>query len=109
MNMHAVSIAGIMLLLSAPTFADAAETTLIIRNHCFTPSAITVPAGERVKLTIDNQDPTPEEFESHDLNREKIIPAHSQVTIWIGPLKQGSYAFVGEYHEDTAKGRILAR
>ena len=48
---------------------------------------------------MHNEDSTPEEFESHQLNREKVIAAGSAASIFIGPLKPGKYAFVGEFHE----------
>jgi plastocyanin len=105
---------GIFLLATAlaiSTLAMAAspEYTLIIKNHRFEPSEVTVAAGQKIKLVVDNQDATPEEFESHALNREKVIPGRSKATIWIGPLKPGAYEFVGEYHEDSARGRIIAK
>ena len=69
----------------------------------------TVPAGKKIKLVVENRDATPEEFESHALNREKVIAGKSTATIFIGPLKPGSYPFVGEYNEKTAKGVIVAK
>lgn len=86
----------------------ADEFTLVIKDHIFTPSQITVPAGKKVKLIIDNQDATPEEFESHELHREKVIKGNSKGTVLIGPLKAGEYKFVGEFNEKTAKGIIKA-
>lgn len=96
--------------LSLPVFAIAAddEFVLVIKDHRFTPSEIKVPAGKKVKLVVDNQDTTPEEFESHDLNREKVIAAKSKANIFIGPLKAGRYQFVGEFNEATAKGVVIA-
>jgi hypothetical protein len=58
---------------------------------------------------VENRDSTPEEFESHSLKREKVIPGKSSATILIGPLKAGEYKFVGEFHEATAKGVIVAK
>jgi Cupredoxin-like domain len=84
------------------------EALLVIKNHRFEPAQIKVPAGQRIRLTVHNQDATPEEFESHKLNREKIIPPGAKVVIFLGPLKQGSYEFWGEYNEATAKGAVLA-
>ena len=52
-----------------------------------------MPAGQRIKLVVHNQDATPEEFESHSLNREKVIPGGAKATIYIGPLKPGRYTF----------------
>jgi len=111
MNHWKATLAG-LLLLSAMGTAGAAnepEFTIVIKNHRFTPTEITVPAGKKVKLIVDNQDATPEEFESHKLNREKVIPGNSKAVIWVGPLKPGTYEFVGEYHEATAKGKLIAK
>lgn len=104
---------GILLITFAisPMLAVAAEDSyaINIKNHRFEPAEITVPAGRKFKLVVNNQDATPEEFESHALNREKVIPGKTSASIWIGPLKPGSYDFVGEYHENTARGKIVAK
>ncbi len=83
--------------------------TLTIKDHRFEPSQLDVPAGRKLKLIVKNLDATAEEFESHDLKREKVIAGKSQALITIGPLKPGTYKFVGEYHESTAQGRIVAK
>lgn len=81
---------------------------IVIKNHQFTPSEIRVPVQQRIKLNIHNQDSTAEEFESHSLNREKLIPAGAKAVIYIGPLKAGSYDFFGEFNQSTAKGVFIA-
>ena len=96
------------LLATSASAAAEPEVLLILKNHRFEPTEIKVPAGQRVKLVVHNQDSTAEEFESHDLNREKIIPPGAKATIFIGPLKQGRYSFAGEYNEATAKGVVIA-
>jgi plastocyanin len=83
--------------------------TLTIKDHRFDPDLLEVPAGKKLKLVVKNLDPTPEEFESHDLKREKVIAGKGQATISIGPLKPGTYKFVGEFHEATAQGQIVAK
>ena len=88
--------------------AADAEATLVIKGHRFIPAELKLPAGQKVKLVVDNQDATPEEFESHDLNREKVIAPNSKASIFIGPLKPGRYAFIGEFNEATAKGVVIA-
>jgi plastocyanin len=93
---------------STPAAAGDAEYTIVIKDNRFQPAEVTVPAGKRVKLVIHNQDPTAEEFESHDLKREKVIAGNSTGIVWVGPLDPGSYAFVGEFHENTAKGTLVA-
>ena len=84
------------------------EVALVIKNNRFEPAELKVAAGQRIKLVVHNQDGTPEEFESHELNREKVIPGGAKATIFIGPLKPGRYPFYGEYHEATAKGTVVA-
>jgi len=84
------------------------EFTITIQEHRFQPAELRVPAGKKIKLIVDNRDAAAEEFESHELNREKVIPARSKATLFVGPLNPGRYPFVGEYHEKTAKGVIIA-
>src|SRR5689334_22198347 len=95
---------------TAGTTAMAADPkfTIVIKDHKFEPSEVKVPANTKVKLIVDNQDATAEEFESKELKREKVIPPKSKGTVMIGPLKAGRYPFVGEFHEKTAKGVIVA-
>ncbi|MET0536681.1 MAG: cupredoxin domain-containing protein [Xanthobacteraceae bacterium] len=86
----------------------AQEFTLSIRNHRFEPTEIRVPAGKRVTITVSNEDPTPEEFESSALKVEKVIAGKSKATVRVGPLQPGRYEFIGEFHADTAKGILIA-
>jgi hypothetical protein len=90
------------------TWAQEPAITITIRNHRFEPAEVRVPANKRVTLTVINDDPTPEEFESRPMKVEKVIPGKSKATIRIGPLKPGNYPFVGEFHESTAKGVVIA-
>ena len=101
-------VAGALALTLLPALAAEPEVLLVIKNHRFEPAELKVPANQRIKLVVHNQDATPEEFESHSLNREKIVPAQGKVTVFIGPLKPGRYAFFGEYNEATAKGVVVA-
>jgi len=84
------------------------EVAIQLRDHRFTPSEIKVPAGVKVKLIIDNQDATAEEFDSFALNREKIIFPNSKGIVFIGPLKPGRYEFIGEFNQNSAKGVVIA-
>ena len=94
---------------TTPAIAADDEFRLVIENHRFAPAEITIPADRKIKLIVENRDATPEEFESKSLKREKVIAGKSTATILIGPLKPGSYPFVGEYNEKTAKGVIVAK
>jgi plastocyanin len=88
--------------------ADDTEPTIVIKNHVFEPKELHVPAGKRIKLTVDNQDATAEEFESNELGVEKVVPGKSAGTVRFGPLEAGRYPFFGEFNQATAQGVVVA-
>ncbi len=94
----------------APADARAAEpeVALIIQGNRFMPEEIKVKAGAPFVLVITNKDATAEEFESKELRIEKIVPAGKTVKVRVRALTPGTYPLFGEYHEKTARGRILA-
>ncbi|HXX84050.1 MAG TPA: cupredoxin domain-containing protein [Casimicrobiaceae bacterium] len=102
-------LAFMLALATASLYAQEPQFRLVIQDHQFEPSELTIPAGKKVKLIIENKDATAEEFESHELNREKVVPAKGQVTVFVGPLKPGRYPFFGDFHKDTAKGVLIAQ
>ena len=102
-------IYAILMMLPLMTFAADADFTLTIKDHRFQPSELEVPAGKKVKILVVNQDATPEEFESHSLNREKVIAGNGSATIYVGPLAAGNYKFFGEFNEATAQGVIIVK
>ena len=88
--------------------AGEPSVTLTLRDHRFTPATVTVPAGQRVQVVLINQDRATEEFDSHDLRIEKMVMPGATVRFFIGPLRPGTYEFVGEFHPGTAQGHIVA-
>ena len=92
----------------APAAVHAQDYVLTIKDHKFTPDEIKVPANQRVVITVVNDDATAEEFDSSALKVEKVVAGHSRGTVRIGPLKPGRYPFIGEFHEATAKGVVIA-
>ncbi|WP_323815240.1 cupredoxin domain-containing protein [Cellvibrio sp. NN19] len=97
---------GMLLLFSEFATAETPTITIEIRDHLFYPAQLTIPANTKVKLIIINRDPTPEEFESYELNREKVIMGGAKAIIFIGPLPPGDYPFFGEFNPKTAQGMI---
>jgi hypothetical protein len=89
--------------------AQDAPYTLIVKDHKFQPTEIEIPADKKITLIVKNQDPTPEEFESIELRREKVVPGGEQITVYIGPLKPGRYEFFGDFNPATARGHIVAK
>jgi hypothetical protein len=98
----------IILFAATNTMAATPVFEIEIRDHLFIPAELTVPADKKIKLIVYNRDPTPEEFESYELNREKVIMGSSKAIIFIGPLKPGVYPFFGEFNPKTAQGKVIA-
>jgi len=111
MGKLALAVTMLALCAALPAYAADAEPayTLSIKDHRFDPAELEVPAGKKIRLTVKNLDPTPEEFESKDLKREKVIKGGAEAVIMVGPLKPGTYRFYGEYNEKTAQGRIIVK
>lgn len=106
----AVAVIAVTSVLALPVAADDVPTfEIAIKNHKFEPPILEVPANKKIKLVVKNQDATPEEFESYELNREKVIPGNSRAIIFIGPLEPGTYPYFGEFNMKTAQGKIVAK
>lgn len=82
------------------------EFVITLENHLFKPAVIEIPANTKVKLRFINLDSTPEEIDSFDMNREKVVFGNSKATIFVGPLEPGNYEFFGEFHPQTAVGTV---
>ena len=106
-----LAVCAALALASATTVAGADEpsATLLLQGHRFTPDRVEVPANAKVRLVIRNADPTAEEFDSAQLHREKVVPAGGEAVVYVGPLPPGAYAFMGEFHAETARGTLIAR
>ncbi len=92
-----------------PAAAQEPTFTLTIRDHKFDPAELDVPAGAKIKLIVKNADPTPEEFESTELRREKVIPGGQEGIVFVGPLKPGRYEFFGDFNPKSARGHLIAK
>ena len=110
MTKYAIRYCVSMLLFafSFPVFA-VPIIEIEIRDHLFYPAEIEIPVDTKVKLVIINHDSTAEEFESYELNREKVIPGGSKVIIYIGPLAAVEYPFFGDFFPKTAQGKVIVK
>lgn len=102
----------LLLCMSAAVSVSAGETLtfkLIAKDGRFYPETIEVPAGQRFRLEVTNQNAGPEEFESLELRKELVLAPGVTRTIVFAPLKPGIYTFFGEFHKNTAKGRIVVK
>ncbi len=106
-----VAVAALLtaLLASGPPARADDLPTLVFRQHRFVPDRIVVPAHVKFRLRVQNTDDSADEFESSDLNREKLVPAGKDITVFLGPLDPGEYKFFGDFHQDTARGVLVAQ
>ena len=97
----AAAFGAVLLIAGTPAQAEEAQVfTITIKDHKF--------EGDRLVAIREHADATAEEFESSTLKVEKIIPGGQQGTVRLRPLAVGSYAFIGEFHSDTANGSVIA-
>lgn len=98
---------------AAPSLSVANEELFLVqltaRNGRFHPETVEVPAGRKFKIVIKNEGPGPEEFESANPRREKVLAAGSTSFLVFPALKPGVYPFFGEFHPETAKGQIVVK
>lgn len=105
-------IATALWLAAGPELAAAEQLLtlkLTARDGRFYPETIEVSAGTRFKIVITNEGPGPEEFESDNPRREKVLAAGATSFLVFPALKPGVYPFYGEFHPETAKGRIVVK
>lgn len=103
-----LAFTALMLAPFAAKAQSAEEITITLKDHKFVPAEVKAPANKRLTITVINEDPTPEEFESKSMKFEKVIGGKQKGVVRVSPLKPGKYEFFGEYHEDTAKGTLIA-
>ncbi len=86
---------------------DIKEVIITVNDGYFKPDQIKLPANVKFRLIVKNEGKTAEEFESNELNQERLIPPNQSRKFLIGPLSKGEYKFFGEFHEKTAQGKII--
>ena len=99
--------ASLVIFLATPALAQ--EYIITLKNHQFTPNELEIPADQKVKVTVQNENTAAAEFESHDLHREKIIAPGGKAVVSIGPLKPGKYEYFDEFNQDKSRGFIVVK
>jgi hypothetical protein len=110
--LHLSFIASLWLLLGWNTVvraADLPQFEIVAKDGRLAPSQLEVPAGQRIKLVVKNEGRTPIEFENAAMRIEKVLAPGASSFVILPKLKPGSYVFVDEFHEDTAKMTVIAK
>ncbi|MGE5540635.1 MAG: cupredoxin domain-containing protein [Gemmatimonas sp.] len=96
--------------LPVPAAAQDMPTFRIEMNDgAITPLRIEVPANKPFKLEIHNTGKTPSEFESVELNREKVLAPQSQSFIVFRRLSPGEYTVFDDFHPEAPKATLIAK
>jgi plastocyanin len=103
-----LALAALAFATMAPASAQEASYAITIRDGRFDPSTLNVKAGVKFKLTVTNATAKSAEFESAELNREKVIPAGTSGSLYIGPLEPGTYPFFDDFNQSN-RGQIVAK
>jgi plastocyanin len=79
-------------------------TTLTASDFAFSPTSLTVAAGDSIEVT--NEDDAEHNFTAEDVGLDEDIEPGSSVTIDVGDAEPGTYDFHCEYHPDTMTGTL---
>ena len=105
-------VGGLALLSLASFTAEAKDPMtyeISLKGQTFTPAELNVPAGEPFIIKLKNENDAPAEFESKEMKIEKIVAGHSEILVKVKALPGGTFEFVDEYHEDTARGTVVSK
>lgn len=110
-RVKSVAVAALAMLLVGGSVARADDDVfnLEFHQHRFVPDRLEVPAHVKFRILVKNTDDTADEFESTELNREKLVTPGQTITVFLGPLDPGTYHFFGDFHQATAKGVLVAK
>jgi hypothetical protein len=89
--------------------ADDAPPQIKWVNGHFEPVAFNVTAGKPFKLTVTNQGSSAIEFESFELNRERVVQPGETITVNLPKLDPGQYHFFDDFLHEVAQGTITAQ
>jgi len=82
---------------------------VVAKGGRLSPERIEVPAGKRIKLTLQNEGPGPIEFENLELRVEKVLAPGGTSFVVTPPLKPGVHKFIDEFHPETGSLQLIAK
>jgi Cupredoxin-like domain len=95
--------------LSKQSSAADADPEVRFHDGRFEPISFAVPANQALRLRIINSGDRPVEFESFELNRERVIPPGKSIRVYLPALSPGTYHFYDDLHQESGQGTLVAR
>ena len=105
-------ISGLVLaaLLAAASSGRAEDLViaLAVEEGGFEPALVEAPPGARIRFEVANQSAAAIEFESFDLNRERVVQPGQKVTVYVSGLSAGRYEFFDDFHQER-RGALVVK
>ena len=101
-------LAALLLALAATVRAEQRSVALAVAEHGFAPPEVEAAAGERLRLEVTNQTAAAIEFESFELNRERVVPPGRTVAVYVSGLSPGRYEFFDDFHQER-RGALVVK
>ena len=87
--------------------ADEVTVPLAVQDAGFQPTELKTPSGAKVRLEVSNNTAVAIEFESFELNRERVVQPGQKVAVYLSGLAPGRYEFFDDFHPER-KGTLVA-
>lgn len=114
MNLRSIAlgaavVAAALVCASPAVRADEQLPEIKIHDGRFEPANLTIAANTPIKLKVINAGDTAVEFESFELNRERVVQPGGVVTVYLPSLSPGDYKVFDDFHRDGCEGVLTAR
>jgi len=101
---------AVMAAFSFSASADDMKTyEITVKDKVFTPSEITVKAGEPFRIKLKNDNPMPVELESSKLGFEKVAAGFSDILVNVRAQAPGTYSFFDDFHPKETTGKVVVQ
>ncbi len=115
MNPRKQGIALLLAILAVLAFGtivradDDAMPVLRYHDGRFEPDELVVKAKTPFRVRVVNAAPEAIEFESFELNRERVVLPGAEIVVYLPALDPGSYKFFDDFHHGAGEGTITAK
>jgi hypothetical protein len=82
---------------------------IAFQDGAVAPLRLEVPANRRFQLLLRNDGETPAEFESSELQKEKVLAPKTTAVLIFRTLEPGEYPFFDDFHPAAPKAVLIAK
>jgi len=88
--------------------SDDQTLKLAVEEKGFAPAELEAPSGGRIRLEVTNGTSAAIEFESFELNRERVIQPGQTAAVYLSGLSAGKYEFFDDFHQ-SRRGVLIIK